>query len=268
MGLSGSIVDSVTRCKEQIRNLLSEYVVPSRALERISAKELLERTETKVGEVMVGISGVADEISLIRPDVAPVFSKNLASIERKFSSYIEVLKQDTINPAENTRLGLEQLRQTIADVSELLSHAEEASRSPDRTIGLVMDIVERGRKDISGNLTELEGDLQRALQERDYLRKRLEEVDYVVSGLRAEKASLEKEISNLSAQIQISDEESKKWKQEALSNSFRSAEELFSQLKAQVEGLRAENERLKLMARLERARYFALSQQTKEPAGT
>jgi len=47
---------------------------------------------------------------------------------------------------------------------------------------------------------------------------------------------------------------------------LKSVEESLSQLNAQLESLRSENERLKLMVKLERARYFKVNQQPKEPS--
>jgi hypothetical protein len=117
----------------------------------------------------------------------------MQSIERKLGSYIEILKQDTIDPAENTKLGLDQLRQTMAEISEFVSRAEELSSAPDPAINLVLEAMERGGGGPSGRLESLGGDLQRVTGERDYAKKRLEEVDYVVSSLRSEKASLERE---------------------------------------------------------------------------
>jgi len=257
------VSDSIAKCREQVRNMLSECLVPSKALEKISAKELLGRTEARVVEVMSQVKDMCEMVSLIRPDAAPVLSRGMQSIEKKLGSYIEILKQDTINPAENTKLGLEQLRQTIAEVSEFVSRAEEFSMTPDPTISLVLDAIERGGGGLSGRIESLGGELQRVTGERDYIKKRLEEVDYVVSSLRSEKASLEEAISQTVSQLQMAEEEAKKWKREALQTSFKSLEESLSQLNAQLESLRSENERLKLMVRLERARYFKVSQQSK-----
>lgn len=266
MSLSDSIDNSIARCREQVKSLLSEYVVPSKSLETISAKGLLERTEAKVVGMMSDVKEIFDLVSLIRPDATPLLLRDMMSIENKLSSYIEVLKQDTINPTENTRIGLEQLRQTIAEISEFVSRAEESSKSPDHTMSLVLDVVERSKS--SGKIDALGGELKRVISERDYLKKRVEDVDYVLSSLRSEKATLEDALSQVVAQLQMAEEESKKWKQEALQNSLRGVEELLSQLKAQVESLRSENERLKIMVRLERARYFNLNQQSKEKTGT
>lgn len=263
LGLSNMVSDSIAKCREQVRNMLSECLVPSKALEKISAKELLGRTEARVVEVMSQVKDMCEMVSLIKPDAAPVLSRGMQSIEKKLGSYIEILKQDTINPAENTKLGLEQLRQTIAEVSEFVSRAEEFSMTPDPTISLVLDAIERGGGGLSGRIESLGGELQRVTGERDYIKKRLEEVDYVVSSLRSEKASLEEAISQTVSQLQMAEEEAKKWKREALQTSFKSLEESLSQLNAQLESLRSENERLKLMVRLERARYFKVSQQSK-----
>jgi len=240
--LSNKVSDSIAKCREQIKNMLSESLVPSKALEKISAKELLGRTEARVVEVMSEVKGMCEMVSLIRPDAAPVLSRDMQSIEKKFGSNIEILKQDAINPAENTKLGLEQLRQTIAEVSELVSHAEEFSTTPDRTISLVLDAIERGGGGLSGRLESLGGELKRVTGERDYLKKRLEEVDYVVSNLRSEKASLEEALSQAVAQLQTAEEEAKRWKNEALQASLKSVEESLSQLNAQLESLRSENE--------------------------
>lgn len=266
MGLSKPISDSIVKCREHVKDMLSEFLVPSRASEKMDAKELLGRTEARVVEVMSEVKGLCDMVSLIRPDAAPALSRGLLSIEGKLGSSIEILKRDAMNPAENTRLVFEQLRQTMAEVSEFVSRAEEFSMTPDQTISLVLDAMEKGGRGISGRLESLGGELKRVTGERDYLRKRLEEVDYVVSNLRSEKASLEEALSQAVAQLQTAEEEAKRWKNEALQASLKSVEESLSQLNAQLESLRSENERLKLMVKLERARYFKVNQQPKEPS--
>ncbi|MEM2885937.1 MAG: hypothetical protein QXF24_07600 [Thermoproteota archaeon] len=267
MDLSVTISDSIAKCREQVRNLLTEFIVPSRALEKMSARELLEKTAPRVGEVVSHLNEIKNSVLLIKPGAAPVILKSSAAVERRFNSYVELLRQDSIDPAENTRLGLEQLRQAVADVSEFLSYAEEAAKSPDETISYVLDVVEKSKIDLSGDLKELEAELQGARQEIEYLKRRLEEMEYVVSSLRSEKASLESNVAQLSAQLQAADEEVKKWKQDALSNSIRNVEGVIAQLKSQVESLRSENERLKLMVRLERARYFTINQQRSREQG-
>jgi len=262
--LSKPISDSIVKCREHVKDMLSEFLVPSRASEKMDAKELLGRTEARVVEVMSEVKGLCDMVSLIRPDAAPALSRGLQSIEKKLGSSIEILKQDTMNPSENAKLGLEQLRQTMTEVSEFVSRAEELSMTPDQTIGLVLEAMERGGMGMSGRLESMGGELKRVTGERDYLKKRLEEVDYVVSNLRSEKVSLEEALSQAVSQLQTAEEEVKKWKSEALQTSLKSVEESLSQLNAQLQSLRSENERLKLMVRLERAKYFKVNQQPKE----
>jgi chromosome segregation ATPase len=269
LDLSASISSSIAKCREQVRNLLTEFIVPSRTLEKMGAKELLEKTAPRVEEVVSHLKEIESSVLLIKPEAAPTLLKSSASVERRFNSYLELLRQDSIDPAENTRLGLEQLRQAVADVSEFLSYAEDAARSPNGTISYILDIVEKSKVDLSANIRELEAELQMVRQESEYLKRRLEETEYVVSTLRSEKASLENNLNQLSAQLQAVEEEAKKWKQEALSNSIKNVEELFAQLRSQVESLRSENERLRLMVRLERARYFTINQQKqKEQTGS
>ncbi|MGQ9513586.1 MAG: hypothetical protein ACUVTL_00805 [Thermoproteota archaeon] len=269
MDLSIPINNSIAKCREQVRNLLTEFIVPSRALEKMSAKELLEKTGPRIEEITSHLKEIESSVLLIKPEAAPMLIKSSVAVEKRFNSYLELLKQDSIDPAENTRIGLEQLRQAVADVSEFLSYAEDAARSPNETISYVLDIVEKSKIDLSSKIRELESQIQKVRQENEYLKRRLEETEYVVSTLRSEKASLENSLAQLSSRLQVADEELKRWKQEALHNTIKNVEEMFAQLRSQVESLRSENERLRLMVRLERARHFALNQQkSREQART
>ena len=109
-------------------------------VERLEPKRIWERAGERVTRVDELLKELREYLSIMKPERVPTIHRHLTSIREHIGLFTENLKRGTLEPMENSRKALEELRQALVEISDFLSLCKEVRATPSPVISRVLSL--------------------------------------------------------------------------------------------------------------------------------
>lgn len=109
-------------------------------VERLEPKRIWERAGERVMRVDELLKELREYLSIMKPERVPTIQRHLTSIREHIGLFKENLEMGTLEPMENSRKALEELRQALVEISDFLSLCKEVRATPSPVISRVLSL--------------------------------------------------------------------------------------------------------------------------------
>jgi hypothetical protein len=109
-------------------------------VERMPPMALWERAEKQVNIILEMALTLKEEAVSLKPEKYRTIEKHYNIMVQKINTFREILFQRTTEPLTNSRLAIEQLRQTVVEASDFLHIVKEAKMHPNPVIKAILDL--------------------------------------------------------------------------------------------------------------------------------
>jgi len=169
--------------------------------ERLPPAEIWNRSESSATTLRDLAERIRECMLLLKPERTATIEARFKAVLDPLNAFKDVLFQKTGDPIANARQALEQLRRSAMEGSELVKLAKEVESSPSGVISEVLRLREvYGAKEYIS-----------AIPVPELVHNRLLSLNRQISSLRSHISSLEKALAEVNAQLNVVEEEIKKF---------------------------------------------------------
>lgn len=120
-------------------------------VERLSPGQIWERAGERVTIVGELLRELREYLYIMKPEKVPTVQGQVVAIIERLDLFKEALERETINPPENSRRALEELRQALVDISDFLSLCKETRVMPSPLIGTILSFRRGGTSEVASD---------------------------------------------------------------------------------------------------------------------
>lgn len=162
-------------------------------VERLSPKELWEKTNERVSLVSDLIDELKEYLFILKPESVPTFQRHVTGIHERLDVFQETLKMDA-DDEHRSQVSIDELRQALVKISDFISLCRETGESPSEVINEILTLKENQATDAPPVTQDKIGPLGDLLEEAQASHGKLEEL-YAEMGSQLE--ALKKEYDEL-----------------------------------------------------------------------
>jgi len=198
------ITESFRRDIREFEDLLQKIatdITSGVIFERLPPAEIWKRSESSATILSNLAERIRENMLLLKPEKSSSIEARFKAVADPLNAFKDVLFQKTGEPVGKSRQALEQLRRSVMEGSDLLKLAKEIEGSPSEAISEVLRLREvYGAKEYIS-----------AIPVPELVHKRFASLNRQISSLRSYMSSLEKALAEVKAQLNIVEEELKKF---------------------------------------------------------
>ena len=115
-------------------------------VERLSPKELWEKTNERVSLVSDLIDELKEYLFILKPESVPTFRRHVTGIHERLDVFQETLKMDA-DDEHRSQVSIDELRQALVKISDFISLCRETGESPSEVINEILTLKENQATD-------------------------------------------------------------------------------------------------------------------------
>ena len=109
-------------------------------MERLPPRRIWERAGERVTMMGELLKELREYLYIIKPEKVPTIHRHLVTIDERLDLFKETLERDALDPLENSRRALEELRQALVEISDFLSLCREVRATPSPVIRAILSM--------------------------------------------------------------------------------------------------------------------------------
>ena len=109
-------------------------------MERLPPRRIWERAGERVTMMGELLKELREYLYIIKPEKVPTIRRHLVTIDERLGLFKETLERDALDPLENSRRALEELRQALVEISDFLSLCREVRATPSPVIRAILSM--------------------------------------------------------------------------------------------------------------------------------
>ena len=198
------IVEDFRRDIEEFENLLQKIatgITSGVIFERLPPAEIWDRSESSVTTLQNLAERVREAMLLLKPEKTSLIETRFKAVLDPLDAFKEALFQETEDPVGDARLGLEQLRRSVMEGSDLLKLAKDIEGNPSEVITEVLKL-----REVYGAKEYLS-----AIPVPELVHTRFSALNRHIHNLRSYMSSLEKGLEEVKPHLNMVEEEIKKF---------------------------------------------------------
>ena len=109
-------------------------------VERLPPRRIWEGVGERVTMVGELLKELREYLYIIKPEKVPTINRHVDAIDERLDLFKETLERDALDPLENSRRALEELRQALVEISDFLSLCREVRATPSPVIRAIISM--------------------------------------------------------------------------------------------------------------------------------
>ncbi|MFQ6094884.1 MAG: hypothetical protein ACE5NN_01960 [Candidatus Bathyarchaeia archaeon] len=198
------ITENFRRDINEFENLLQKIatdITGGVIFERLPPNEIWNRSESSVTTLQNLAERIRETMLLLKPERTSTIEMRIKAVLDPLRVFKETLFKKTEDPVSNARLALEELRRSVMEGSDLVELAKDVERNPSEVITEVLKL-----REVYGAKEYLS-----AIPIPELVHTRFTALKRHIHNLRLYMSNLEKALGEVKAQLNIVEEEIKKF---------------------------------------------------------
>jgi len=200
---------------EELLQKIATDITSGVIFERLLPAEIWNRSESSATDLSNLVERIRGNMLLLKPERTSSIEARFKAVVGPLNAFKDVLFQKTGDPVGKARQALEQLRRSVMEGSDLVKLAKEIEGSPSEMISEVLRLREvYGAKEYIS-----------AIPVPELVHNRFASLNRQIGSLRSYMSNLEKALAEVKAQLNIVEEEIKKFHPSATETDTEGKEE-------------------------------------------